>query len=155
MPNGLRCPPSLRNIFKELQRDLGLPLPPAGTTSLLPWAQQGVLLLNTSLTVEEGLAGAHSKLGWSVLTDAVLRSLVDAGKPKMLMLWGSHAQARMAAWASQPELLQRHQVLTCNHPSPLSALRAPAPFMGCGHFGLANQWLKKQGESAIDWRVKS
>lgn len=150
---GRRCPPSLRNIFKELQRDLGLPLPPAGLTSLVPWAQQGVLLLNTSLTVEEGQAGAHSRLGWHALTDALFRDLVAFGEPKVLMLWGSHAQARLLPWAGNRALLQRHQVLQCNHPSPLSALRGPAPFVGCGHFGLAQQWLQKQGKPALDWQL--
>ena len=155
VPNGSRCPPSLRNIFKELQRDFGLPLPPSGITSLVPWAQQGVLLLNTSLTVEDGQPGSHSKLGWQALTDALILDLVESGDPKVLMLWGSHAQARLEPWALKPSALQRHRVLTCNHPSPLSALRGPAPFLGCGHFGLANQWLEQQGKLAIDWRLAS
>jgi uracil-DNA glycosylase len=153
VPAGVRCPPSLRNILKELQRDLGVPMPPPGVTSLVPWAQQGVLLLNTSLTVEDDQAGAHSRLGWQALTDAIVSDLVEAGEPKVLMLWGSHAQARLDAWASRPAALKRHLALRCNHPSPLSALRGPQPFIGCGHFGQANRWLQTQGKAAVDWRL--
>lgn len=151
VPDGQPCPPSLRNIFKELQRDLGLPLLP-GSTSLVPWARQGVLLLNTSLTVEDGQAGSHSRLGWHVLTDAIMRVLVDGEREVVFMLWGAHAQARLSFEASfGAPGLQRHLVLRCNHPSPLSALRGPEPFIGCGHFGRANRWLQARGGVGMLW----
>jgi uracil-DNA glycosylase len=154
VPNGQRCPPSLRNIFKELQRDLGLSMP-AGQTSLAPWARQGVLLLNTSLTVEDGQAGSHSKLGWQALTDEIVKSLIDGPGARVFMLWGAHAhaQAGMAAQGADSTQLGRHLFLRSNHPSPLSALRGPAPFIGCGHFGQANRWLQQQGQPAVDWQL--
>jgi uracil-DNA glycosylase len=142
-------PPSLRNIFKELHRDLGVPLPPARHGSLVPWAQQGVLLLNTSLTVEDGQAGSHAKLGWQALTDAICHDLWASSQPLVFMLWGAQAQARAANWAGPSP----HRVLMSNHPSPLSALRRPVPFVGCGHFGLANQHLKQAGRTPVDWAV--
>ena len=144
VPVAERLPPSLRNIFKELHRDLGLAPPSRG--SLLPWAQQGVLLLNTSLTVEDGLAGSHAKLGWHALTDAVCVALADDPAPKVFMLWGAHAQAKAP-------LLRRsgHCLLASNHPSPLSALRPPAPFIGSGHFGRANRFLREAGRAEVDW----
>ena len=150
VPNGQRCPPSLRNIFKELQRDLGLPPPLPGRTSLLPWAQQGVLLLNTSLTVEDGQAGSHSRLGWQALTDAIMRETVGGERDLVFMLWGAHAQARLPVDALG---LKRHLVLRSNHPSPLSALRGPQPFMGCGHFGRSNRWLQGRGEPGLLWQA--
>ena len=150
VPNGQRCPPSLRNIFKELQRDLGLPPPTPGRTSLLPWAQQGVLLLNTSLTVEDGQAGSHSGLGWQALADAIMRALVECDRGLVFMLWGAHAQARLPAAVLE---LQRHLVLRSNHPSPLSALRGPEPFLGCGHFDRANRWLQARGEPGLRWQA--
>jgi uracil-DNA glycosylase len=147
---GQRLPPSLRNIFKELRRDLGQPLPDSG--SLEPWARQGVLLLNTTLTVEDGLASRHAKMGWQTLTDEICTALAADPEPKVFMLWGVHAQAKAS-------LLQpagsRHAVLACNHPSPLSALRPPAPFLGCGHFGLANAFLQRAGRPAVDWGLAS
>ncbi len=147
---GQRLPPSLRNIFKELQRDLGLPLPNSG--SLLPWAQQGVLLLNATLTVEDGLAGRHAKLGWQALTDDICIALAQDSKPKVFMLWGAHAQAKapLLGLPGAP-----HAVLTCNHPSPLSALRPPSPFIGCGHFGQANAFLQRAGRPAVAWGLAS
>jgi uracil-DNA glycosylase len=147
---GQRLPPSLRNIFKELQRDLGLAMPASG--SLAPWARQGVLLLNATLTVEDGLAGRHAKLGWQALTDEICKVLARDPEPKVFMLWGTHAQAN--APLLQPPGA-RHTVLACNHPSPLSALRPPAPFLGCGHFGLANAALQQAGRPAVDWRLGS
>ncbi len=147
VPAGQKLPPSLRNIFKELQRDLGLPWPAAG--SLLPWAANGVLLLNTALTVEEGQAGSHSWLGWHALTDAICQALLTDPPPKALMLWGAHAQARVPpAAAGEP-----HCRLLSNHPSPLSALRPPLPFRGCGHFSQANRFLARCGRGAVDWRL--
>ena len=150
VPAGQKVPPSLRNIFKELQRDLGLPPPTPGRTSLLPWAQQGVLLLNTSLTVEDGQAGSHSGLGWQALTDAIMRALVECDRGLVFMLWGAHAQARLPAAVLE---LQRHLVLRSNHPSPLSALRGPEPFLGCGHFDRANRWLQARGEPGLRWQA--
>lgn len=149
VPPGQRLPPSLRNIFKELQRDLGMPLPSSG--SLLPWAAQGVLLLNTTLTVEDGRPGCHARLGWHALTDAVCQALAGDRAPKVFMLWGAHAQAKaplLAGAAGGPHLL-----LQCNHPSPLSATRPPAPFIGCGHFSRANTFLADSGRGPIDWRL--
>jgi uracil-DNA glycosylase len=141
---GVRTPPSLRNIFKEQQRDLGLSMPEEG--SLVPWARQGVLLLNTSLTVEDGQPGSHAGQGWEVLTDAVIQACGASKAGKVFMLWGAHAQKKAPAIDRA-----RHLVLCANHPSPLSANRGPVPFLGCGHFGAANQWMSAQGFAPIDW----
>jgi uracil-DNA glycosylase len=134
---GVALPPSLRNIYKELQRDLGTPPPPFPNPggSLLKWAQNGVLLLNTCLTVEEAQPASHAGKGWEVLTDAVIRHVSANAQPSVFMLWGAHAQSKRALIDAQ-----RHLVLTANHPSPLSALRPPQPFIGCGHFSQARQW---------------
>jgi uracil-DNA glycosylase len=134
---GVALPPSLRNIFKELQRDLGTPPPPFPNPggSLVKWATQGVLLLNTCLTVEEGQPASHAGRGWEVLTDAVIRHVSDGEKSVVFMLWGAHAQSKRALID-----IGRHKVLMSNHPSPLSALRPPVPFIGCGHFGEARAW---------------
>jgi uracil-DNA glycosylase len=141
---GIAPPPSLRNIFKELQRDLGLPPPHDG--SLVRWAQQGVLLLNACLTVEEGRPASHAGQGWESLTDAVVRLCSDEGPPKVFLLWGAHAQKKAAGIDTV-----RHHVLCANHPSPLSASRPPLPFIGCGHFGQANRWLTRQGLPPVLW----
>ena len=135
---GVRLPPSLRNIFKELQRDLGVPVPafPLPGGSLVRWAHQGVLLLNTCLTVEEGLPASHSGQGWEILTDTVMQQVSQGAAPVVFMLWGAHAQSKRAMIDTS-----RHLVLTANHPSPLSALRPPAPFIGCGHFSQALTWI--------------
>ena len=131
---GVAIPPSLRNIFKEIERDLGSPAPafPSPGGSLVKWAKNGVLLLNTCLTVEEGLPASHAKRGWEVLTDAVIRHVSEHQQNVVFMLWGAHAQ-------SKRELIDadRHKILLANHPSPLSALRPPVPFIGCGHFSIA------------------
>ena len=145
---GVRTPPSLRNIFKEQQRDLGLVAPTGG--SLAPWARQGVLLLNTSLTVEDGQAGSHAGQGWEALTDSVIEACSACMGGKVFMLWGAHAQKKMSLIDAS-----RHQVLCANHPSPLSASRGPVPFLGCGHFGEANRWLAAQGITPIDWALGS
>lgn len=142
---GMRLPPSLRNIFKERQRDLGLPPPAHG--SLQAWAAQGVLLLNTTLTVEDGQPASHAKQGWEVLTDAIIQACAQKTRPVVFMLWGGHAQAKQALIA-QHNADARHAVLLANHPSPLSALRPPAPFMGCGHFAAARNWLAKTHSQA-------
>lgn len=139
---GVAIPPSLRNIFKELQRDLGTPPPnfPQPGGSLVKWAQKGVLLLNTCLTVEEGQPASHSGKGWEVLTDAVIRQVSQDAAPAVFMLWGAHAQSK------RPLIdVSRHLVLTANHPSPLSALRPPVPFIGCGHFSQARAWREEYG----------
>ena len=134
---GVALPPSLRNIFKELQRDLGTPMPkfPAPGGSLVNWATHGVLLLNTCLTVEEGSAASHAGKGWEVLTDSLIRQVSAGVQPVVFMLWGAHAQSKRALIDGD-----RHKVLLANHPSPLSAVRPPLPFIGCGHFSQARDW---------------
>ena len=134
---GVALPPSLRNIFKEIQRDLDVPppaFPPPGG-SLVKWAKNGVLLLNTCLTVEEGQPASHAKRGWEQLTDAVIQHVSQHQQNVVFMLWGAHAQGKR-------ELIDasRHKILLANHPSPLSALRPPLPFIGCGHFSVARAW---------------
>lgn len=144
---GVPLPPSLRNIFKELQRDLGTPAPkfPVPGGSLAHWARHGVLLLNTCLTVEEGRPASHAGQGWEVLTDSVIRQVSAGDSPVLFMLWGSHAQAKRALIEASGD--KGHKVLLANHPSPLSALRPPLPFIGCGHFSQARQWRDKDQES--------
>ena len=138
---GVRLPPSLQNIFKEMQRDLGVPFPPFPQPggSLVKWAQSGVLLLNTCLTVEEGQAASHSGKGWELLTDAVIRHVAEGDRPIVFMLWGAHAQSKRAFIPQD----RGHLVLTSNHPSPLSALRPPVPFIGNGHFGQAREFRER------------
>ena len=148
VPEGQRQPPSLRNIFKELQRSEGLARPESG--SLVRWAELGVMLLNSSLTVEDGAPASHAKLGWHVLTDCICAVLANDPAPKVFMLWGAHAQAKAPLIsAARPQ----HLVLQANHPSPLSATRPPLPFIGCGHFALAKQFLLEAGRGAIDWAL--
>ena len=134
---GVACPPSLRNIFKELQRDRGTPPPvfPYPGGSLVHWAETGSLLLNACLTVEEGLPASHAKRGWAVLTDSLIRQVSQQSQAVVFMLWGAHAQSKSALVDAS-----RHLVLKANHPSPLSALRSPLPFIGCGHFSQADAW---------------
>ena len=144
VPDGLRPPPSLRNITKELASDLGLPIPANGNLSA--WARQGVLLLNTALTVEEARPGSHAGKGWEAITDACVAAVAARAEPCVFMLWGAHAAAKAARIAG----LDAHLVLTAPHPSPLSAHRG---FLGCRHFSQANAFLEKTGRGAIDWRV--
>ena len=145
---GVRLPPSLRNIFKELGRSLGLPMPLDG--SLVRWARQGVLLLNTSLTVEAGQAGSHARWGWESLTDRLVQQVAAGTRPVVFMLWGAHAQAKRGLIeAAAPD--GRHRILQANHPSPLSALRPPSPFLGCDHFLQANAFLQAQGLKTVKW----
>ena len=144
VPPGVRMPPSLRNIHKELQRDFGRAPQPNGL--LEHWARQGVLLLNTSLTVASGQAGSHGKIGWQALTSRLFAELVAGERPLVFMLWGAHAQGMRP-----PAAPARHLWLTANHPSPLSALRPPMPFIGCGHFRAANDFLQASGGQAIGW----
>ena len=141
---GVKPPPSLNNIFKELKDDIeGFEMPPHGC--LQSWAQQGVLLLNTVLTVEQGLAHSHKHLGWERFTDKVIEQLSLYGDRIIFLLWGAHAQKK-------GRIIDRdkHSVLTSVHPSPLSAHRG---FMGCGHFSQSNQILLSQGQQAIDWQL--
>jgi uracil-DNA glycosylase len=145
VPPGVKLPPSLRNIFKELQRDLGVPPPPNG--HLGAWARRGVLLLNAVLTVEEGSAASHAKRGWEALTDSVIDVAARDARPKVFMLWGSHAQAKAPAIEA---VGRGHLILQCNHPSPLSATRGEAPFVGCSHFRRASEFLAAHG-TPLDW----
>ena len=149
VPLGVKPPPSLRNIFKELQRDLGQPPPASG--SLRFWAERGVLLLNTVLTVEDGQPACHAKRGWEVLTDMIVDAVAAQAEPVAFLLWGSHAQAKAARVAGPG---RPHRAWRANHPSPLSALRPPEPFIGCGHFGASAGFLAEAGRP-LDWRLPS
>ena len=140
---GVRIPPSLVNIYKELQADLGVP--PAGHGFLEHWAKQGVLLLNSVLTVEEARAASHQGRGWERFTDAVIRAVNEQCDGVVFMLWGSYAQKK-AAFVDRT----RHLVLRAPHPSPLSAHNG---FFGCRHFSQANDFLVSRGRSAIDWTL--
>ena len=147
VPPGVRIPPSLANIHKELAADLGLPRPPHG--NLEGWARQGVLLLNTSLTVEAGQAGSHAKAGWELLTDAIVAAVAVRTEPSVFLLWGAHAR-RKAAQVAELGADTRHLVLTAAHPSPLSAHNG---FLGCRHFSQANAFLEAHGRGAVDWSL--
>ena len=144
---GVRPPPSLVNIFKELEADLGLPRPATG--DLTSWAQQGVLLLNNTLTVEAGQAGSHAGRGWDAVTDACVAAVAARSEPTVFILWGSHAKKK----ASRVPALGRaghHLVLTSAHPSPLSALNG---FFGSRPFSQTNEFLEANGRGAIDWSL--
>jgi uracil-DNA glycosylase len=141
---GVKLPPSLRNIFKELA--CGAPGPAPADGSLLRWARQGVLLLNAVLTVEDGQPGSHAKKGWEALTDALLAEVAGRASPCAYLLWGAYAQAKAGLVISTAERHGREAlVLLANHPSPLSASRPPVPFLGCGHFAQAREWLAERG----------
>ncbi len=140
---GVAVPPSLLNIYKELHTDIGFDIP--GHGYLMPWAEQGVLLLNAVLTVERGRAGAHQGKGWERFTDAVIQRLNAEREGLVFLLWGSYAQKK-AAFVDR----NKHRVLSAVHPSPLSAHRG---FFGCRHFSQANQYLLQQGGQAIDWHL--
>ncbi len=142
---GVDVPPSLQNIYKELATDTGFVRPDHGC--LLPWAQRGVLLLNSVLTVEAGRAGAHQGKGWEGFTDHVVDVLNRERENLVFLLWGSYAQAKGKVIDAR-----RHRVLKAPHPSPLSAHRG---FLGCGHFSAANQFLVRTGQSPIDWSLPS
>lgn len=146
---GVKLPPSLRNIYQELARDLAPWTAPTGG-SLLAWARQGVLLLNTCLTVEDGAPASHAGWGWEALTDQIVRAVVGRAEPAVFMLWGAHAQKVAAAAGLSPQG-SHHLVLSANHPSPLSARRPPVPFLGCGHFGRARAFLRDQGLGELVW----
>ncbi len=138
---GVDFPPSLINIFKEIERDLGKPTPTSG--NLERWAEQGVLLLNATLTVQAHSAGSHQGRGWETFTDAVIRKVAEEKVHVVFMLWGNYAQQKGAVVDGQ-----KHLVLKSVHPSPLSAYRG---FIGCGHFSAANNYLIEKGLSPIHW----
>lgn len=138
---GIPFPPSLLNIFKEINRDLGYSMPPHG--DLTNWADQGVLLLNATLTVRAHLPGSHQNKGWELFTDAVIRNIAEAKENVVFMLWGAYAQKK-GAFIDE----KRHLKLHAPHPSPLSAHRG---FLGCGHFSKANAYLKGKGLEEIRW----
>jgi uracil-DNA glycosylase len=143
VPKGIRIPPSLVNIYKELQMDLGLPIPRHG--NLLSWAEQGVLLLNSVLTVEHAQAASHQKRGWEQFTDAVISAINRERKNVIFLLWGNYAQKK-------GQIIDRnhHLILHAPHPSPLSAHRG---FLGCQHFSQANNYLLKTNQSQINWSI--
>lgn len=138
---GVDIPPSLQNIYAELERDLGLPRPRQG--DLTAWADQGVLLLNAVLTVERHKAGAHQGKGWERFTDAIIQRLNDEREHLVFLLWGSYAQAKGKILDGR-----RHLILKAPHPSPLSAYRG---FIGCGHFSKANAYLEAHGQTPVNW----
>lgn len=140
---GVPVPPSLANIYKELQSDVGCARPDHGW--LMPWAMRGVLLLNSVLTVEEGRAGSHQGRGWEGFTDHVIETLNREREGLVFLLWGSYAQAKGKVIDGR-----RHRVLKAPHPSPLSAHRG---FLGCRHFSQANDYLARRGTTAIDWSL--
>jgi uracil-DNA glycosylase len=149
---GTRLPPSLVNIYKELEADLGLPRPATGDLS--PWARQGVLLLNNTLTVEAGQAGSHAGRGWDAITDACVAVVAERAEPTVFILWGSHAKkkaSRVPALARAQGGSGHHLVLTSAHPSPLSAHNG---FFGSRPFSQTNAFLEQAGRGSIDWRIE-
>jgi uracil-DNA glycosylase len=145
---GIKIPPSLRNILQEAGRDVGLEAPTNG--SLTAWAQRGVLLINTCWSVEQGQAGSHAVKGWDALTDEIINAIANFSPLCVYMLWGAHAQSKaLAIEKTAAQSSQQSLVLQANHPSPLSARRGPRPFVGCGHFSLAQSWLRERG---VNWR---
>jgi uracil-DNA glycosylase len=144
VPEGQRLPPSLRNIYQEVSADTGQPSPASG--DLGRWAVQGVLLLNTVLTVEDGRPASHAGRGWETLTDALIRAVSAQSPGCVFLLWGASAQAKRPLIDAS-----RHAILASNHPSPLSARRPPVPFLCCRHFSQANAWLAGRGRGEIRW----
>lgn len=142
VPDGVPAPPSLKNIFKEIEDELGVTM--SGRTNLESWARQGVLLLNAILTVEAGMAASHSSIGWQSFTDAVIKCVSDNCSGVVFLLWGNFAK-------SKKDLIDsgKHFVLEAAHPSPL----ARGAFFGCGHFATANKLLEAQGKTPIDWKL--
>ena len=145
VPNGVACPPSLQNIFKELKTDIGLPIPATGNLS--PWAEQGVLLLNASLTVRANEPASHAKIGWMIFTDAAIRKISDQKKGIVFLLWGRFAQEKQVLIDQT-----KHHVLKAAHPSPFSVEKG---FYGCRHFSRTNELLIKEGIDPIDWSLDS
>lgn len=142
MPN-VACPPSLRNMYKEIENELGVKM--SGSGCLVPWTKQGVFLLNSVLTVVANTPGSHKEIGWQWFTDQVIKKLSDRKEPIVFLLWGSYAISKRALIDTK-----KHVVLTCPHPSPLSAYSG---FFGCGHFAKTNEILKSWGEQPIDWKI--
>lgn len=142
---GVKIPPSLQNIYKELQNELGCYIPNNGY--LEKWARQGVMLLNSSLTVRDGLANSHRNKGWEIFTDRVVECLNERQDPVIFLLWGNNAREKQ-------RIIQNpnHIIMTAPHPSPLSASRG---FFGCGHFKKANSLLEKMGKEPIDWQIEN
>ena len=147
VPEGVTPPPSLKNVFKEMESDLGLARPSRG--SLESWAEQGVLLLNNTLTVEQGKAGSHAGKGWDAITDACVAAIAERAEPSVFILWGSHAQAKAARIPALRDS-DRHLLLKSPHPSPLSAHRG---FFGSKPFSRANAFLERNGRGTIDWQL--
>ncbi|MEP1421630.1 MAG: uracil-DNA glycosylase [Erythrobacter sp.] len=145
--DGVKQPPSLVNIFKELEDDLGIARPLTG--NLMPWAKQGVLLLNNTLTVEAGQAGSHAGRGWDAITDACVQAAVEGGAPCVFILWGSHA-AKKAGRVKGLGKAAHHLVINSPHPSPLSSYRG---FFGSKPFSQANAFLESMGRGSIDWSL--
>jgi uracil-DNA glycosylase len=143
VPPGVAPPPSLLNIFKELQSDIGLPIPDKG--DLTPWARQGVFLLNASLTVRQAEPMSHAQIGWALFTDRVIQLLSEKREKLVFMLWGKFAKDKSALIDAN-----KHLILKAAHPSPLSAHQG---FLGCGHFSAANSYLVKCGIDPIDWQL--
>ena len=143
VPNGVKIPPSLRNIFKELKSDLNYSISSNG--NLESWAKQGVLMLNASLTVREKVAGSHQKLGWETFTDSVIKKISDKKEGIIFLLWGAFAQKKL-------ELIdkRKHHILITSHPSPFSAYRG---FLGCNHFSKTNKILIKNNQQTINWKL--
>ena len=144
VPEGIPFPPSLNNIFKEIESDLGIPVPVTG--NLTRWTEQGVLLVNAILTVRANTPTSHQNKGWEKFTDAVIRNLSEKRKDLIFLLWGNYAQAKESLIDSN-----RHFILKAAHPSPLSAFRG---FFGCRHFSKTNQILNDLGLNEIDWRLE-
>lgn len=142
---GVKFPPSLQNIFKELNSEIGMPMPKTG--ELTGWAKQGVLLLNTTLTVREGIPQSHKGRGWETLTDKIISKLNDKSTPTVFILWGGNARAKKNLITNSA-----HLILECAHPSPLSAYTG---FFGCDHFVKANHFLENRGTKPIDWQKTS
>lgn len=142
---GVEPPPSLRNIFQELESDLGFPPPKNGT--LTKWAEQGVLMLNTTLTVRRGQANSHKNIGWTTFTDAVIRRLNERETPIVFLLWGGNARSKKPLITNP-----NHLILETVHPSPLSAYGG---FFGCRHFSRCNEFLQAHGETPIDWNLNT
>lgn len=142
-----RLPPSLKNIFKEIAGEYANPVRENG--DLIDWVSEGVLLLNTVLTVECGAPASHSNFGWQALTDSLLMALLKRPRPRVFMLWGAHAQAKEAL--IRENAVCETLILKANHPSPLSARRLPVPFIGCGHFKQADSFFVQHGEKPIEW----
>lgn len=142
VPQGVEAPPSLKNIFKEIENDLGIRM--SGSPDLRPWAEQGVLLLNSVLTVRAGQPASHSRIGWQTFTDAVIKTISDRCEGVVFLLWGNYARSKAVLVDKS-----RHHVLEAPHPSPL----ARGAFFGCRHFSATNEILAAEGKSPIDWKL--